>query len=290
MKALAITIIMSMGGIGCSTGKVLKDTLESTSEIQPVIDRQWDINEKDRRLLIVMVHGFNSSSDQAWGEFPNLIKAQKHGDFANFNVVRYGYGSSMCRNRVGIAERGAGLKSFLKDEISKYEGAIFVSHSMGGLVTMYSLMGLAQENNKDLSRLPITVMTFGTPYHGVKAADVLGNLASLCSDPQADDLRVFNDSSRDRNIEWNSYFGTEANSRYHYRVNVKAYYGESDFLVEPVSACGPFLGCDQVDGNHVMMVKPSGTEHLTYKKVLSAIRGLMGELPGPAAPINLRIQ
>ena len=195
----------------------------------------------------------------------------------------------MCKNRVNIAERGDGLKSFLKDEINKYDGVIFVSHSMGGLVTMYSLIGLAQENNDHLTRLPITVMTFGTPHLGLKAADLLQGLAFLCSDAQAEELTVFNRSSRGRVNEWNSYFGKEASNRYHYHVTVKPYYGANDHFVDPSSACGPFLECDQVDGNHVMMVKPAGTEHLAYKKLISVVRELIVLSPAPAVPTGLTI-
>src|SRR5262249_17385450 len=131
---------------------------------------------------------------------------------------------------------------------------------------------------------------FGTPHFGVKAADVFEDIAFLCSDHQADELGVFNASSHDRITEWNSYFGIEASSRYHYHVMIKTYYGEEDFFVDRVSACGPYRGCDQVDGNHVMMVKPDGTEHLTYKKLISVIRGLMAVIPPPSVPINLTVQ
>jgi len=231
VRTLASVIILLLGLPGCGMVKTLLDTYKSTRDTPPVIDRLWDIQETTRKLLIVMVHGFNSSNGQAWGRFPDLIKEQKDGDFANFNVVRYGYGTSACKNRVNIAERGAGLKSFLKDEISKYEGVIFVSHSMGGLVVMYSLTGLAKENNNDLNRLPMTVMTFGTPHAGVRAADVLVNLASLCSDHQADELRVFDASLHDLMTEWNSYFGKEATSRYHYNVWAAAGFKDTELGV-----------------------------------------------------------
>ena len=251
---------------GCGTIEALIDTFKSTRETAPIIDRPWDIQDKNRKLLIVMVHGFNSSSDQAWGGFPSLILKEKDGEFAHFNVVRYGYDSAVCKNKVGISERGDGLKSFLKDEISTYDGVIFVSHSMGGLVVMHSLTRLAKENNNDLKRLPITVMTFGTPHYGVLAAKQLELLGVLCTDKQADEMRLFNTSSRDLLTDWNSYFGTEAGSRFHYRVTLRPYYGKDDTFVDPPSACGPYVGCDQVDGNHVMMVKPDNIEHLAYKK------------------------
>ena len=291
-RTLAIVImLLQLAALpGCETINTLLDTYQSTRETAPIIDRPWDIHENDRKLLIVLVHGFNSSSEQAWGRFPSLITEQKDSVFAGFNVVRYGYGSSFCKNRVDIRERGAGLKSFLKDEISSYEGVIFVSHSMGGLVVMHSLTRLAKENNDNLKRLLITVMTFGTPHYGVKAADQLTSLGFLCSDNQAEGLRVFNDSLFELMSDWNSFFSKETSERYSYHVTLRTYYGERDTFVDRVSACGPYLECDEVDGNHVMMVKPDNTEHLAYKKLISEVRRIIAAIPAPAKPSNLSVE
>src|ERR1041384_8245400 len=95
---------------GCNTNRA-GEIFESTRETILKIDRKWDIHEERREFLIVMVHGFNSSSDDAWGKFPSLIMEEKNSKFARFNLYRYGYDSKVCRNRVEIPILGDGLRS-----------------------------------------------------------------------------------------------------------------------------------------------------------------------------------
>jgi hypothetical protein len=138
MKMTFIALLFTQLAVltGCYETKVLSDTLSSTREGQVTIDRKWDVQAPDRRLLLVMVHGFNSSNDQSWGGFPRIIKSEKDTAFSGFNVLRYGYGSEVCRNKVEISDRGDGLTSFLSDELKSYDGMIqdrALCHSLSSL-------------------------------------------------------------------------------------------------------------------------------------------------------------
>lgn len=265
---------------GCYEAKVLSDTFSSTREVPVTINRIWDIHEPGRKLLLVMVHGFNSSNDQAWGDFPRIIKSEKDTAFSGFNVLRYGYGSMACRNEVDIPDRGDGLRSFLSDELKNYNGMIIVGHSLGGLVAMHGLIKLAKAHHPDLARIQVTVMTFGTPYSGVQGAELLGKIAFVCTDKQAQAVTMFNRSLRELKVDWYSYFG---NNDPKYHVTIKPFYGPADSFVVQDNACGPFPGCEQVvDGeNHVMIVKPSDTNHSAYTKLRVQVDSMTGLIHGP---------
>ena len=101
---------------------------------------------------------------------------------------------------------------------------------------------------------------------------------------------MFNDSLFELMSDWNSFFSKETSERYSYHVTLRTYYGERDTFVDRFSACGPYLECDEVDGNHVMMVKPDNTEHLAYKKLISEVRRIIAAIPAPAKPSNLSVE
>jgi hypothetical protein len=230
-----------------------------------------DIDEKDRHYLLILVHGFNSSSTEAWGDFPKLVADAKSTDFSDFNVMRYGYGSHACRNKVEISERGEGLASYLKTIFGRYKGIIIAGHSMGGLVIMHALEKLATERDQTLLGVPISVLTFGTPYFGVEGAGLARDVGLFCHDLQADGMRLFGSPLRDLRVRWSNLFGSDASG---YRVSIHTYYAPEDTFVSHDSACGEFAGCEQVDGNHATMVKPTNTAHLSYIKLVQQVKAM----------------
>ena len=290
--ALIVTQLVVL--TGCDLTRIW-ETYSSTREGPLPTPGIWDIQEPDRRLLLVMVHGFNSSNNQGWGEFPRIIKSEKDTAFSRFNVLRYEYGSAVCRNNADISDRGDGLKSFLSDELKNYDGMIILGHSLGGLVAMHGLIDLAKMHRTNLKRIPVTVMTFGTPHLGVEGAERLGQLGVLCIDKQAKDVEVFNRSSRELRKDWDSYFGSNDST---YRVTIRTFYGSDDSFVAQDSACGRFPECEQITPvNHVTIVKPSDTNHLAYTKLRVQVGSMIDQtlkqpgkesLPvpdtGPAAP------
>ena len=155
-----------------------------------------------------------------------------------------------------------------------------MGHSLGGLVAMHALVKLAKGRNPELARIPVTVMTFGTPYSGVQGAELLGKIALVCPDKQAEAVTLFNRSLRDLKVDWESYFGNKE-SKYH--VTIKPFYGPADRLVVQDNACGPFPGCEQIiDGeNHVMIVKPSDTNHSAYTKLRVQVDSMTDRFYGP---------
>lgn len=123
-------------------------------------------------------------------------------------------------------------------------------------------------------------MTLGTPYSGVQGAELLGKIAFVCTDKQAQAVTMFNRSLRELKVDWDSYFG---NNDPKYHVTIKPFYGPADSFVVQDNACGPFPGCEQVvDGeNHVMIVKPSDTNHSVYTKLRVQVDSMTGLIHGP---------
>src|SRR5437762_13660409 len=72
---------------GCATvaGKIESVSGDSRTENL----RKWVREDPKRKNLLVFVHGFNSSINSAWGDFPNLI--QSDDEFSDFNILLYGY-------------------------------------------------------------------------------------------------------------------------------------------------------------------------------------------------------
>jgi len=151
---------------------------------------------------------------------------------------------------------------------------VFVSHSMGGLVVMNALTTMAKRHDANLERIPLIVMTFGTPHLGVQGAEVLESLRVICPDKQAETMKVFDTSLSDLRTDWDSYFGSNREDFSRYHVNIKSYYGAEDLLIARDSACGRFFGCEQVDGNHVTMIKPSGNEDVVFRKLRVQMKSL----------------
>ena len=279
MKKTSIALLVTQLVVlaGCDVTKQVWATYSSTREGPVNNPVRWNIQERDRKLLLVMVHGFNSSNDQAWREFPRLIKEGKDTAFSRVNVARYQYGSTACRNEGDIADRGDGLKSFLSDELNNYDGMILMGHSLGGLVAMHGLIDLAKAHNTWVARIPVTLLTFATPHLGVEGAERLGQLGILCRDKQAKDVEVFNRASRELRKDWDSYFRS---SRSKYRVAIKAFYGSEDTFVTQDSACGRFSECEQINPvNHVTIVKPGDTNHLAYKKLRVEVDSMTNKIP-----------
>jgi hypothetical protein len=122
-------------------------------------------------------------------------------------------------------------------------------------------------------------MTFGTPHLGVEGAERLGQLGFICTDKQAKDLEVFTRSSRELRKDWDSYFGSNDSK---YRVTIRTFYGSEDTFVSQDSACGRFPECEQINAlNHVMIVKPTDTNHSAYKKLRVQMESMIGQVNGP---------
>lgn len=233
--------------------------------------RRWDRQDKDRKQLIVLVHGFNSGKDTAWGQLPSLLLDDP--DFADFNLHRFGYPTSIIGQVTDIRDQGELLASLLREIIPSYRSTVLVGHSVGGLVILNALLSLEGQDRNVLIGTDIKILTFGTPFAGVQNASMLRMLGNA----QANDVETLNKELYRLKQLWEQRFSkiaAESEQGITPQVALSAYYGTEDGFVLPASACaGPAKTCEPVDGDHNTIVKPIDREHLAYQKLRSKALG-----------------
>jgi len=277
---LAVSLFGLMSTAGCSS--TLFNQIDSLSGWRTEDLREWVRQDSSREKLIVFIHGFNSSKDTAWGEFPTLL--MKDDDFNDFNIQLFGYPTDLCRNTDSIRIQGELLASFLTSQFKsagpKYRQVNLVGHSMGGLVILHALLKLERDNIQLLRDQDVKVLTFGTPYYGVENTRL-----APCENLQVKDMTVLNDALGDLAKEWEQRFNRNAagDRKDTPQIPLYAFYGTKDRLINKTSACG-YSGtiCESVDGDHHSIVKPRSRDHLAYQK----LRDLIRVAKVPATPEN----
>ena len=266
--SLITIVLLGLIGVASGCGKIF-DQLSSLRGTNTENDRVWIRNDLDRDKLIVFVHGFNSSNDAAWGQFPSLLKGDD--DFKDFNIILFGYPTKICSSIDKIHEEGNLLASFLNDTFKgkspNYRRIVLVGHSMGGLVIMRALLSLERDHFVILNEQDLRVLTFGTPYIGVENTELL---PPFCKNKQTEDMAVLNDGLHELAREWTQRFNQELNTvvKPTPQVPLYTFYGKRDRFVTSASACGyAKIPCEAVDGDHYSIVKPMTREHLAYKKL-----------------------
>ena len=284
LALLALVGLQGCGNTGARVESVLDLKAARTEEL-----RKWVRQERERKSLLIFVHGFNSSIDSAWGSFPDLVKGDPR--FSAFNILLFGYPTKVCGQVSDIARSGELLSSYLKTVEFDYDALILVGHSMGGLVILNGLITLEQDAPALFQRATLKVLTFGTPHAGVPGAKLL---RLLCENRQAEEMGVFNDALSRLHKTWQQKFGEGTGRGKEARlVSVSPYFGHNDEFVPRGSACAGFERyCEEVDGNHVTMVKPDVAardprDHLAYRKLLQGID--IGSSIRPTAPGKIGI-
>src|SRR5687768_3211636 len=186
--------------------------------------RQWDRQDEDRRQLIVLVHGFNSGKGAAWGEFPALLMNDP--DFADFNLHRFGYPTSIVGQISDIRHQGEFLASFLTEELPTYRSTVLVGHSIGGLVILHALLSLEGQDANIFSDRDVKVLSFGTPFSGAQTATVL----RVLNNAQTRDVETLNEDLMRLRQAWTQRFNrmAEPGGRITPHVPIYAYYGSQD--------------------------------------------------------------
>ena len=267
--ALIMAILSLMQVSGCSVK--IKDQLNSLQGMRTEDLRDWVRNDPSLDKVIIFVHGFNSSKEEAWGQWPILLKNDD--EFKEFNVHHFGYPTKLCRQVSDIRNQGEFLASFLLDIFNstnpKYRKVVVVGHSMGGLVILQALLKLERDHLKILTDENLTVLTFGTPCLGVENTDAL---ELLCDNKQVNDMHLLNDTLGELGRDFSQRFNQSSGpgGRQTPQVRLYAFRGTEDRFITKTSACGyPQIPCESVDGDHNSIVKPKDRTHLAYQKLKS---------------------
>jgi surfactin synthase thioesterase subunit len=271
LRFLLLLFVLGLGVVtaGCEKVESIFGQLWSLRGINTESDRVWIRKELDNDKLIIFIHGFNSTNETAWGQFPSLLQGDDN--FKDFSIVLYGYPTRVCTSVENIHEEGNRLASFLNDIFNttspKYRRIILVGHSMGGLVGMHALLILERDHFVVLNEQDLRVVSFGTPYIGVENTDLL---PPLCKNKQTEDMAVLNNGLHELSRAWTQRFNQELNTvaRLTPQVPFYTFWGIRDRFVTRQSACGyAKVPCEAVDGDHYSIVKPVTREHLAYNKL-----------------------
>ncbi len=221
-----------------------------------------EIRKSNNQTAILFVHGFGGNAGETWGNFPNLIKADKA--LSGWDIYSIGYNTSLLPDIKGIWSSNpdvSALAGFLRTLINdrfreQYKELAVVAHSMGGLVTQRAILDLIklEEDNSVLH----SVVLFGTPSGGLKNARLGRGI-----NKQVTDMAIDSEFVKNLRQEWNELIA----DRPAFKFLTCA--GDLDDFVPSQSSLDPFPVSfhKRVNGNHVDIVKPANDDHISFKIV-----------------------
>jgi len=157
----------------------------------------------------------------------------------------------------------AGLATKLKHApLDRYGAVALVAHSMGGLVVQRAIL-----NSEELRQRLTHVLLYGTPSAGVSKAAVGARLKA-----QARDMAVGSEFITRLRAEWQERIGE------HPPFSFMVVAGETDAFVPASSSIDPFPNAQQavVPGNHLEIVRPESTDHLSYELLYKTLTESFG--------------
>lgn len=208
------------------------------------------------RAAVLFVHGFHGNAVATWASFvPQLLTDHRLDDW---DIYSAGYPTNLSidlpiwTSDPDIRLCAAGLATKLKHApLDRYEAIALVAHSMGGLVVQRAIL-----DSEELRQRLTHVVLYGTPSAGVSKAALGARLK-----PQARDMREGSEFIARLRAEWQERIG----ERPPFSFTVVA--GETDAFVPASSSIAPFPLTQQavVPGNHLEIVRPDSTHHLSYE-------------------------
>ena len=242
------------------------------------------------RSAIVFVHGFGGEAAKTWGDppsperslpaFPALLAAES--PLQEYDIYSVGYDTGLAPDIRGIWSSDPSIPVLAKYLITKasqaplsyYEGLVFLSHSMGGLVVQRALV-----DDHELSNRVTHLFFFGTPSGGLQKAS-LGTWFKK----QVGDMAKGSEFIASLRSAWSDQFTPPP-----FGLFVSA--GTRDDFVPPSSSLGPFPDeyCLVVSGSHSEIVKPADASSMSVRVV---VEGIQGDAPpgGPWNPARVALQ
>lgn len=237
------------------------------------------------RPVIVFVHGLGGGADTWFNAhtkafWPRLLATDDEKAFEDADVFVYKYSADMFGKNQSIAGLADQLNFALRENgIHQRKRIIFVTHSLGGLVTRALL--LRDRNYIDQTQM---IYFFGTPTNGSSLADLLSMLPIGVS-TFANQLKEMknDDFLADMETAW-------INARFFRVPSYCAYESKSVAgvaLVVPLRSAAALCthSIQSIDEDHFGIVKPSGGAHKSYQ----ALRQAYVETKAPAKPDLLQV-
>jgi len=216
--------------------------------------------------VIVFVHGIFGDSISTWTNpngayFPALLVSDPF--FSAYDVYVYEYPSRFLGTGFSIDEIAENMRLTLDTDLaSDHKEIIFVSHSMGGLVTRAYL----NKNRAAADRVRLAYF-YSTPTTGSELASIASlvsrnpHLAKMKPMESADYLADLQRQWLDINFQIPSFCAYEKQSTYGINVVTQA---------SASNLCNRRL--DPIDADHITIVKPADTRDTPYLALKSAIQ------------------
>lgn len=221
------------------------------------------VREGNADRLIIFIHGFTGDATDTWKNkrtklyWPQIVAEDE--SFNKSDIAVYDYPTQLTGDSgLSIGDIADTLAHLLDQNIFKnYESILFISHSMGGLVTRNLLL-----KNDSLSQRVKGLYFLATPSGGSNLADI-GNWLSL-NNPQIRGMRELenNDFLSDQTSQWQQ--SSLSTSILTLCAHEKLEY-KGVLVVDQASAQ---LLCNNrpvpVAENHVNIVKPKNSSSLVH--------------------------
>lgn len=240
-------------------------------------------------LDIIFVHGLGGDRFETWQTeqksfWPRWLAAK----FPNCRVFSFGFDSKKLAGF--LTGEGASLHDLaltLADALLSREDAapdaLFICHSLGGLIMKQMLRRCAESADpdyRDLGRSVVGVAFLGTPHQGASLASALDHLLRRFISKQVKQLV----HGEDVLIDLNDSFRSRANIQ---SITVRSYYETEKtggvHIVDKVTANAGVLGSEPiaVQSDHIQICKPENETSPVFKSVCALIRKLLKDKRSP---------
>lgn len=221
----------------------------------------------ERRLGVVLVHGFRSSPAM-WDDLTHLITEDEGLDFVE--TLPFGYATGFGRISPARALPtfdlvADSLKEYMDTEGEAFPRLMFVAHSQGGLIVQrYLVRMLAEGRGHDLARIGRVVL-LACPNNGSEFLMSLRRNFLGLRHPQERQLRPLNDkiTETQRTVLRAIVNATEVTAGT-CPIRFDVYAGETDNIVPEASAQSAFPKVAALPGGHSSIARPTSRRHRTY--------------------------
>lgn len=221
-----------------------------------------------KRTAVVFVHGLFSSG-KAWSQFRCLLADDE--DLAELRLLGFEYPSpkfvlNPLRRIPDFNILAESLRTFLEEtEAAEYESIVLVSHSQGGLIVQrYLAQSVMGARGHELTRIKRVVM-FACPNSGSEIFILVRRALAFWYQPQERHLRPLNEAvGSAQQVVINRIVHAAGVASDRCQISVRAYAGEEDNVVTPVSAKGVFPDTGVLPGDHSSIIRPDSRSHRSY--------------------------
>lgn len=259
------------------------------SSIPPSPDLDIIPKNSNPNTVVIFIHGvlgdsitsFRSENNQkSWPEL--LSEDESLGE--SIHVKSLSYSSKPLNNASNINEISTRLLDRLisQEVFNRHDKVVFITHSMGGLITKRMLVQLNLDR-PDMYKRVAGIFFIATPSGGSNLANITSWISRnpQFNDMSPEDFNTFLQSTED---DWQSLL-KKRNDQYPFPKAFCVYETLPFGPVKVVPRSNVQMGCDErpvaFDRDHISIVKPSSVKDDIYEYVATKIKNIVLEVDLP---------